>query len=265
MEQIKNKKSTEPITIVVKVRDLARLAVRPLTCQEKVMISVIIPARNAEDTLPATLSALVPAAVDGLVKQVIVVDGGSTDSTAEVADQAGADFIAGTPNRSARLAQGAALARFPWLLFLDADTVLEDGWERSATTFMRRVDTGEKALAAGAFTFRLDGKGIAPRLIEFLVHLRCKIFRLPYCDQGLLIPRRLFDEVGGYRTMPIMEDADLARRLGRRRLTMLESKAVTFGERYMRDGYFSRSIRNQMCHVLYRVGLPASVVARLNG
>jgi rSAM/selenodomain-associated transferase 2 len=229
------------------------------------MISVIIPARNAEHTLAATLSALVPSAVDGIVRQVVVVDGGSTDGTAEVADQAGADVVVSAPGRGGQLAQGAALARFPWLLFLNADTVLEDGWERSATAFMRRVDRGERSMAAGAFTFRLDDKGIAPRLLERLVHLRCKILRIPYGDQGLLIPRQLFDAVGGYKNLPIMEDLDLARRLGRRRLAMLDANAVTSAERYKRDGYLSRSFRNQMCHVLYGAGLPVSVIARLYG
>lgn len=229
------------------------------------MISVIIPARNAEQTLPATLAALVPAAVDGIVRQVIVVDGGSSDATAEVADHAGADIVKSAPGRGGQLAQGAAIARFPWLLFLNADTVLEDGWERSATSFMRHVDLGERPIAAGAFTFRLDDKGLAPRLLEAVVHLRCKLLRIPFADQGLLIPRRLFDDVGGYRNMPIMEDLDLARRLGRRRLAMLDAKAVTSAERYRRDGYLSRSFRNQICHMLYGAGIPVSMIARLHG
>ncbi len=229
------------------------------------MISVIIPARNAEHTLAPTLSALVPAAVDGIIRQVIVVDGGSTDGTADVADQAGADVVVSTPGRGGQLAQGAAMARFPWLLFLNADTVLEEGWERSATSFMRRVDRGERSMAAGAFTFRLDDKGIAPRLLERLVHLRCKILRVPYGDQGLLIPRQLFDAVGGYRNLPMMEDLDLARRLGRRRLAMLDANAVTSAEGYRREGYFSRSFRNQIYHMLYGAGIPVSMIARLHG
>ncbi|MBS0252319.1 MAG: TIGR04283 family arsenosugar biosynthesis glycosyltransferase [Proteobacteria bacterium] len=229
------------------------------------MISVIIPARNAEHTLPATLSALVPAAVDGLVKQVIVVDGGSTDQTAEVADQAGADIVKSAPGRGGQLAQGAEMARFPWLLFLNADTVLEDGWERSAMSFMRRVEFDDRSMAAGAFTFRLDDQGLAPRLLELVVRLRCKFLGVPFGDQGLLIPRRLFDDVGGYRNLPIMEDLDLARRIGRRRIAMLDANAVTSAERYRRDGYLSRSFRNQICHLLYGAGIPVSMIARLRG
>jgi len=127
------------------------------------MISVVIPARNAENTLAATLSSLVPSAVDGIVRQVIVVDGGSSDRTADIAEMAGADVVVSTPGRGGQLAQGAALARFPWLLFLNADTALESGWERIATAFMRRVDRGEQQQAAGAFAFRIDDRGIASR------------------------------------------------------------------------------------------------------
>jgi rSAM/selenodomain-associated transferase 2 len=250
---------------LVNTRDLPRLEERGRACQEKKMISVIIPARNAENTLGATLSALVPAAVDGIVKQVIVVDGGSADTTADVAEQSGADIVVSAPGRGGQLAQGAAIARFPWLLFLNADTVLEEGWERSATAFMRRIDRGERSMAAGAFTFRLDDKGVAPRLLERLVHLRCKILRIPYGDQGLLIPRQLFDAVGGYKNIPIMEDLDLARRLGRRRLAMLDANAVTSAEEYRRDGYLLHSFRNQICHMLYGIGMPVGMIARLHG
>jgi rSAM/selenodomain-associated transferase 2 len=226
------------------------------------MISVIIPARNSELTLAATLSSLVPSAVDGVVRQVIVVDGGSSDRTADVADVAGADVVASTPGRGGQLAQGAALARFPWLLFLNADTVLEQGWERSATAFMRRVDRGEREPAAGAFMFRLDDRGIAPRLLERVVHMRCRLLRVPHGDQGLLIPRQLFDAVGGYKDLPILEDVELARRLGRRRLAMLDAMAVTSGRR---DGYLLSSLRRQVCHALYGVGLPIGMIARLYG
>ena len=229
------------------------------------MISVVIPARNAENTLAATLSSLVPSAVDGIVRQVIVVDGGSSDRTADIAEMAGADVVVSTPGRGGQLAQGAALARFPWLLFLNADTALESGWERIATAFMRRVDRGEQQQAAGAFAFRIDDRGIAPRLLERLAHIRCRLSRVPHGDQGLLIPRQLFDAVGGYKDLPILEDIDLARRLGRRRLAMLDATAVTSAERYRRDGYILRSLRSQVCHALFRVGLPVSMIARLYG
>ena len=229
------------------------------------MISVVISARNAARPLAATLMPLIPPAVDGVVRQVIVVDGRSSDSTAKVADDAGADIVESAGGRGAQLADGAARARFPWLLFLDAGTVLEDGWEQSATTFMRRVDCDERAVAAGAFTLRLDDTGLAPRLIEQLVQLRCKIWRRPYGDQGLLIPRQLFDAVGGYKNLPMMEDIDLARRLGRSRLVMLDATAVISAEHHKQDGYLLRSTRNQLCQALYGAGFPMRLMTRLYG
>ena len=229
------------------------------------MISVVISARNAARPLAATLSALIPPAIDGIVRQVIVVDGGHPTARRKWPISPAPTSLQRAGDRGDQLAKGAARARFPWLLFLNAGTVLEDGWERSATTFMRRVDSGERTSAAGAFTLRLDDTGIAPRLIERLIHLRCKIWRKPYGDQGLLIPRQLFDAVGGYKNLPMMEDIDLARRLGRHRLVMLDANAVISAERYKTDGYLLRSMRNQVCQALYGAGFPMSLIARLDG
>jgi glycosyltransferase involved in cell wall biosynthesis len=130
------------------------------------MISVVIPTLNAEATLGQTLAALVSAAVDGLVREVIVVDGGSSDRTAEIVDQAGANLVRGSGGRGHQLAAGAAQARFPWLLFLHADTTLASGWEHDASAFMGRVDTGGRPLAAAAFRFALDDAGARPRVLE---------------------------------------------------------------------------------------------------
>lgn len=227
------------------------------------MISVIIPTLNAEAKLGETLAALVGPAVDGLVRQVIIVDGGSSDATLEIADLVGADTIRTGAGRGRQLAAGAAAARFPWLLFLHADTVLGEGWEKSATAFMRDVDGGRRGASAGAFRFRLDDRGAAARVLEALVRLRCRVMRLPYGDQGLLIPRKLFDSIGGYRDLPIMEDVDIVRRIGRGRVAMLDAVAVTSAERYRREGYVARSARNQLCLALYHAGVPANRIAAL--
>ena len=229
------------------------------------MISVIIPTLNADAGLAETLSALVPAAVAGLIREAIVVDGGSSDRTAAIADMAGADLVRIDGGRGGQLAAGAARARSPWLLFLHADTVLEAGWEREASTFMHRVDSGATPAAAATFRFALDDRGLKPRLLERLVALRCAALRLPYGDQGLLIPKRLYDEVGGYRPLPLMEDVDLVRRLGRNRLAMLHARAVTSAERFRREGYVRRSSRNLICLALYTLRVPAHVISRIYG
>jgi rSAM/selenodomain-associated transferase 2 len=229
------------------------------------MITVVIPTLNAEATLGQTLAALVPAAVDGLIREVIVVDGCSSDRTAEIVDHAGANLVQGRGGRGHQLGAGAAQARFPWLLFLHADTVLAPGWEREASIFMERIDLEEQPVAAAAFRFALDDEGTRPRLLERLVALRCAALRLPYGDQGLLIPKRLYDEVGGYRPLILMEDVDLVRRLGRRRTVMLRARAVTSAERFRREGYARRSARNLLCLTLYTLRVPAHVISRIYG
>jgi hypothetical protein len=88
---------------------------------------------------------------------------------------------------------------------------------------------------------------------------------LPYGDQGLLISRKLYRELGGFRPMPLMEDVDLMRRLKRRQLVMLQSRAVTNGVRYRSEGYVARSFRNFCCMVLYLLRVPPRVLARLYG
>jgi rSAM/selenodomain-associated transferase 2 len=229
------------------------------------MISVIIPTLNAQETLGATLAALVPAVVDGLVREVIVVDGGSTDDTERIVDIAGATFVTAPKGRGGQLAAGARAARFPWLLFLHADTVLQPGWEREAQTFIERIDSGRREPSAAAFRFALDDSGMRARLLEKLVHLRCLTLRLPYGDQGLLLPVGLYRSLGGFKDMPLMEDVDFVRRLGARRLTFLRSEAVTSAERYRTGGYLRRSLRNLMCFSLYLLRVPPGVIARLYG
>jgi hypothetical protein len=96
------------------------------------------------------------------------------------------------------------------LLFLHADTVLEHGWQREVGSFIERIDRGEQPDCAAAFRFALDDLGPQPRMLERMVSWRCALFRLPYGDQGLLMPKRLYDELGGFGSMPLMEDVDLA-------------------------------------------------------
>jgi rSAM/selenodomain-associated transferase 2 len=229
------------------------------------MISVIIPTLNAERTLVRSLAALVPAVVEGIVQEAIVVDGGSSDDTRAIAEAAGTHLIEAPVGRGSQLEAGASHARGDWLLFLHADTVLEPGWAEEAKSFMERVEQGRRAQAAAFFHFALDDDGLMPRFVERLVRLRCHLLALPFGDQGLLISRNLYNRLGGFRPLPLMEDVDLVRRLKRRQIVMLKSRAVTSGERYRREGYLARSLRNLSCILLYYLRVPPRVLARLYG
>lgn len=229
------------------------------------MISVIIPTLDAQEYLASSFNSLIPAAIEGVVCEVIVADGGSSDATERIAEAAGADFIRCPVGRGEQLCAGARAARGRWMLFLHADTVLQFGWEREAVRFIREVEQGERPECAAAFRFALDDRGFKPRYLEALVAARCALLRMPYGDQGLLISRNLYDSIGGFRALPLMEDVDLARRLGRGRIAMLEAAAVTSARRYKTGGYFARMARNSLCLTLFYFNAPLRYIVKLYG
>lgn len=215
-------------------------------------ISAIIPTLNAAATLPATLAALDP------VVDVVVADGGSSDATEAVAEAAGARVVKAAKGRGGQIAAGIVTAAEPWLLLLHADTILAPGWREQATRHMR--ESPEKA---AYFRFALDSANLRARRLERLVAWRCRALALPYGDQGLLIHRDVLCEAGGMRPLPLMEDVDLVRRLGRHRLTALKAAAVTSAAKWERDGWYRRSARNLLCLSLWRLGVSPARIAKI--
>ena len=219
-------------------------------------IDVVIPTLNAARTLAPTLDSL--RGDDSLA--VTVCDGGSRDDTTTIARQAGAAVVVTEPGRGRQLADGAAVGSAPWLLFLHADTTLSPGWAVAARRFM--ADAPAKA---GYFRLRFDSADPRARRIERLVAWRSRTLGLPYGDQGLLIARTFYRQIGGFRHLPLMEDVDLVRRIGWRHLVALDAEAVTSAARYERDGWLARPLRNLGCLALYFAGLSPSIIRRLYG
>jgi len=194
------------------------------------MLSAIIATHESERTLVPTLSALVAGATDGVLGEVIVADAGSKDATAEVADIAGCRFVTPQGPLGARLKAAAATARTPWLMFLRAGCVLDPGWVTAVDRFMEKADLLDGS--ARAAVFRPPGVAdlLRPGLGEVLALLRVTFGGGAKPEQGLLIARSFYDEMGGH---PANEDAEAAllRRIGRRRLAMLAAGAG--GDRYL--------------------------------
>jgi rSAM/selenodomain-associated transferase 2 len=225
------------------------------------MISVVIPALNAAPRIAACLEALVTPALDGAVKEVIVVDGGSTDQTSEIADGFGATLLTAPPGRGGQLRKGAGAAKGPWLLFLHADTVLQEGWAEEAMAFMN-----DNPARAAVFTLEFDAAGVAPKLVAAGAMLRTSVAKAPYGDQGLLISKKTYEDIGGFADMPLFEDVDIVKRLlkakGKRALHVLSSKAVTSADRYEREGYVKRVARNFILLTRYRFGAAPEDLAK---
>ena len=216
------------------------------------MLTIIIPTLNASDTLGSCLAALTGA------DEIVVVDGGSRDDSAVIAERMGARVVATPRGRGTQLRAGAEDACSDWLLFLHADTRLDAGWRKAVAAHLSSAPE-----CAGTFDLRLDDGAWQARLIERGVALRVRLLGLPYGDQGLLISRRLLDEVGGFRPLALMEDVDLVRRIGRHRLRRLDATALTSAERWRRDGWLRRSGRNLVCLALYGLGVAPAHIARL--
>jgi len=218
-------------------------------------LSIIIPALNAGDTLGAVLASL-----GDRLDEVIVVDGGSNDQTANIAGAAGARIINAARGRGVQLAAGADAATGTWLLFLHADTVLGPTWRELVRGFMTAHGIDHQA---AAFRFRLDDGAVLARFLEHFVAVRVRLFGLPYGDQGLLISAAHYRAIGGFRPLPLMEDVDIVRRIGRTRLHTLPGDALTSARRYRQGGYLRRPLRNVLCLMLYFAGVPPRLIERL--
>lgn len=226
------------------------------------MLSVVIPTRNDERRLVQTLAALVSAAADGTVRDVVVADGGSTDETLEIADLAGCEAIVGVAARGARLDAAARAAKGPWLMFLEPGVVLEDGWRHEVSALIAMLERrGEAGRRAAVFRFGRDGLDGGARIAEGLAGLARLLTGLPRPEQGLIVHKSLYESAGGFRALAAMAEADLIRRIGPGRLVRLRSRALAPAPS-LRDGAWPKAALGAG---LLMLRVPPRLVARLYG
>ncbi len=188
------------------------------------MISVVIPTLDSERLLVPTLSALVAGSAAGIVREVMLLDGGSTDGTEKISDAAGCVFRRGPEREGERLKAGAAASRGNWLLFLKPGSVLDEGWQREVMHFMETTERAGQPRAA-VFRFAIDDFGFGARMRETFASLNHLLLGTPRPEQGLLIPKRLYDEMGGHENVNDTQRRFLWR-LGRRRTVVLRTRVA---------------------------------------
>ncbi len=223
-------------------------------------LSVVIPTLDASARLGPLLRA-----VGRQVGEVLVVDGISRDgpATAAFARASRARFITSARGRGQQIRAGCAAASGSWILILHVDSTLPPDWADEVRTF---IAAHEHRFCAAAFRLAFDDQSWGARRTAVFANLRTRLFALPYGDQGLLISRLLYDEIGGMRALPIMEDVDMIQRIGRARLRRLRGTIRTSAERYRRDGWLRRNLRNLVCLALWFGGASAeSIMKRYAG
>lgn len=217
-------------------------------------LSVVIPTLNAESGLPACLAALMEGLEVGLIRELVISDGGSQDRTVQIAEAVGAVVVRGAASRGGQLRRGVEAAGGDWLLLLHADTVLDPGWSDAVMVHMAGGQ-------AGYFRLAFHTGGMAARIVAGWANLRSRVFGLPYGDQGMVLPRALLDRVGGIPDLPLMEDVALARRL-QGHMSLLPITARTSAARYESEGWVRRGRRNLWCLIRYLCGADPHVLAQ---
>jgi len=215
-------------------------------------ISIIIPALNEAESIGQTLDAAADEAAE-----LIVVDGGSEDRTAEIARAHGATVVTSPRGRASQMNAGARIAHGEILLFLHADTLLPRGFAEASR---RTLD--QPGVAAGAFRLRIDGGGMRLRWVERTANWRSRSLQLPYGDQGFFLKAELFRSLGGFPELPLMEDLEMARRVRRRgRIAISPLAAVTSARRWERVGIVRATMLNQLFLLAYFLGMPPQRIA----
>lgn len=222
------------------------------------MIGVVIPTLNEAQTLPALLDDLRELGTL-LPLDVVVADGGSSDGTRARAATGGARVAEAPRGRARQLNWGATVARGEWLLFLHADCRLR----ADARTALLRALEPSAGVHAAVFRFAIDLPRFWRRFIETGQAVRGVLSGLAYGDQGLLIRRELFQSVGGYPDLPLMEDVAMIRMLRRRtRVARLAAPLVTSGRRYQQGGVLRTWLQHTALLSLYLIGASPTRLAR---
>ena len=217
-------------------------------------ISIIIPAINEAGNIKTAI-----ASTQGSINiEVIVIDGGSQDDTVAIAQSLGVKVISSSPGRAVQMNTGAVAATGEILLFLHADTCLPIGFDDMVRTGLQQSGT-----VAGAFKLRIDASLLSLRWVEWGINVRSHFYQMPYGDQAIFLTKAVFQQIGGFPELPIMEDFELMRRLKRLgRIVIIATPVVTSARRWLQKGVFKTTLLNQIVIIAYLLGVSPDRIRR---
>lgn len=228
-------------------------------------LGIVVPVLNESAILERALARLRDVAAGF---PVIVVDGGSIDSTAEIARRYFPTEVVAPANRGAQMNRGAALLDTDIILFLHADSELPENFATHIERALR-----DPRVAGGTFRLEFDAQRDHRmlQLYSWCTRFRGRFFH--FGDQGFFFRRKAFEQLGGYRELPFMEDAEILRRLlapgflglGRRpgKFVVLEAAVTTSARRFLRAGIVRQQLANILLVTLFELGVSPHTLARL--
>jgi len=222
-----------------------------------VKISIIIPVLNEEKNLTRLLESLIISTDE--TYEVIVVDGGSNDNSLFIAHQHIPSVIVSQPGRGLQMNNGAAIAKGEVLLFLHADTQLPtDGLSQ-----LQKLSINEDGFW-GRYDVRLSGERVIFRLIESLINLRSRLTSIATGDQAIFVSRNLFERVGGFQEIALMEDIALSKTLKRySKPYCLKDRVVTSSRRWQKYGVVRTILLMWKLRLYYFFGVSPDTLKRL--
>ncbi|BBD66702.1 glycosyl transferase family protein [Nostoc commune NIES-4072] len=217
-------------------------------------ISIIIPTLNEAENIKEAIATTQP----NTNIEVIVVDGGSDDDTVAIAQSLGVKVISSSSGRAVQMNTGAVAATGDILLFLHADTCLPTGFDDMVRIALQQPET-----VAGAFNLRIDASLLSLRWVEWGINVRSHFYQMPYGDQAIFLTKAVFQQIGGFPELPIMEDFELMRRLKRiGRIVIIPTSVVTSARRWLQKGVFKTTLLNQIVIIAYLLGVSPERICR---
>ena len=244
----------QPLADVDRPEDLCQWKAR--ADRREITLSIIIPTLNEEENILPAISSVQRSGMAGI--EILVVDGGSSDQTVPFAKFLGVPVLCSPPGRAGQMNLGARCARGNILLFLHGDTRLPEGFGEKVQDLL-----SQPGVTAGAFRISLDGKKRGLRVIEWLANFRSERLRMPYGDQAIFVKKEVFEEVGGFPDLPIMEDFAFMKMLrAKGRIEIVSLPVITSARRWETKGLLWTTLLNQLMILGYHLGISPHRLAR---